>query len=73
MGRKVTLKTFSKHIKVEINAVDTGTNLSKDSNINLCWLSYVALVFESLRNLSHLKTPVHYLNALPLSASTVVF
>lgn len=73
METKVTLKIFSKHIKLEIIAVDIGTNLSKESSIYQFCPSHAASVCESLSNLRHPKTPEHYLNALPHSSSPALF
>lgn len=41
---------FSKHIKLEINVVDLGINLSKESSIYQFCPSNAASVFESLSN-----------------------
>lgn len=73
MERKATLKIFSKHIKLEIHAVETGTNLSKESRIYQFCPSNAASVFESLSDLRHPKTPDHYLKAQPPSSSAAIF
>lgn len=60
-------------MKLEINAIDIGTNLSKESSIYQFCPSHACSVFESLSNLRHPKTPEYYLNAQTPSSSAAVF
>lgn len=71
--RKATLKVCFKHIKQDTNAVDIGTNLTKESSIYQFCPSNAASIFESLTNLRHPKALENYLNKLPHSSSAVIF